>query len=72
MANGVEFNLPTIRVNLELVASWDGGLNDPSVLVLNSSSAGNDEAPLKRAKFRYPFMHGIQQPWQCSCSMSYY
>ncbi|KAG6493788.1 hypothetical protein ZIOFF_048791 [Zingiber officinale] len=48
-----EFNLPRIRVNLELVASWD-----PSVLVLNSSSTGNDEAPLKRAKFRYSFSHG--------------
>ncbi|KAG6516178.1 hypothetical protein ZIOFF_026627 [Zingiber officinale] len=63
MATGVkEFNLPMFMVNRELIASRDGGLNDPSVLVFKSSWGRNDEAPHKYIQFRYPSIHGIQRP----------
>ncbi|XP_074579517.1 uncharacterized protein LOC141836001 [Curcuma longa] len=64
MATGEkEFNLPMFMVNRELIASRDGGLNDPSVLVFNSSWGRNDEAPHKYTQFRYPpSIRGIQRP----------
>ncbi|WOL12881.1 hypothetical protein Cni_G21649 [Canna indica] len=62
MAKGVkEFNLPMFRVNRKLVASVDGGLSNPSVLVFNSSW-GCNEAPHQHIKFRYPYMNDILRP----------
>ncbi|KAF6168726.1 hypothetical protein GIB67_013108 [Kingdonia uniflora] len=44
-----EFNIPVYRANRKLVASTDGGLHDPSVLVFNP-------------KFTYPSVSSIQRP----------
>ncbi|XP_020254430.1 uncharacterized protein LOC109831506 isoform X2 [Asparagus officinalis] len=61
MRGAKEFNIPTFRENRELVASEDGGLHNPSVLVFNSSW-GSNEAPIKVEKFNYPSLSGVQRP----------
>lgn len=62
MINGAEeFNIPVFRENRALVASQDGGLHNPSVLVFNSSW-GSDEAPVNVGKFNYPPLPGVQRP----------
>lgn len=61
MSGAEEFNIPVFRENRELVASEDGGLHNPSVLVFNSSW-GSNEAPINIEKFKYPSLSGVQRP----------
>lgn len=62
MADGArEFNVPVFRENRELVASEDGGLHNPSILVFNSSW-GSDKSPVNVEKFNYPSRSGVQRP----------
>ncbi|XP_072959856.1 uncharacterized protein [Typha angustifolia] len=56
-----EFNIPAYSVNRKLVASVDGGLHHPSVLVFNSSWNGNEAALLDK-KFDYPHLSGVRRP----------
>ncbi|XP_073013658.1 uncharacterized protein [Typha latifolia] len=56
-----EFNIPAYGVNRKLVASVDGGLHHPSVLVFNSS--WNNEAAHLDKKFDYPH---ISEVWRSS------
>ncbi|XP_020111506.1 uncharacterized protein LOC109726375 isoform X2 [Ananas comosus] len=55
-----EFNVPAFRVNRKLVASVDGGLHNPSVLVFNSSWGGK-EAPQDK-RFDYPCLCNVKRP----------
>lgn len=61
MSGAKEFNIPVFRENRELVASEDGGLHNPSVLVFNSLWGGN-EAQIHIEKFKYPSLSGVQRP----------
>lgn len=55
-----EFNIPIIRANRRLVASTDGGLHDPSVLIFNPYW-GIEQAQESKS-FKYPCLCGIQRP----------
>ncbi|KAH7683391.1 Glutaminyl-tRNA synthase (glutamine-hydrolyzing) protein [Dioscorea alata] len=62
MAEGAKkFNVPMFRVNRRLVASADGGLSNPSVLVFNSSW-GNVEESHEIEKFKYPSLQYVKRP----------
>ncbi|KAJ0988704.1 hypothetical protein J5N97_007060 [Dioscorea zingiberensis] len=62
MAEGAkEFNVPMFRVNRKLVASVDGGLHNPSVLVFNPSW-DNNEASHEHEKFKYPSLPDLKRP----------
>ncbi|OVA09732.1 Amidase [Macleaya cordata] len=62
MAKGAkEFNIPIYRASRKLVASEDGGLHDPSVLVFNPEWSGN-VTPKESKRFSYPAVSGIQRP----------
>jgi hypothetical protein len=64
MAKGAEeFNIPAFRENRKLVASEDGGLNNPSVLVFSSLWDGNKNKALDASKkFNYSFHEKVQRP----------
>ncbi|KAL0921108.1 hypothetical protein M5K25_008144 [Dendrobium thyrsiflorum] len=56
-----EFNIPGFEENRKLVASVDGGLQNPSVLVFDSSWGirdGSHNVP----KFNYPHLSGVMRP----------
>ncbi|KAL2554843.1 Amidase family protein [Forsythia ovata] len=56
-----ELNIPISRANRKLVASVNGGLENPSYLVFNS--AWNIDHPEKATKqFSYPALSGVQRP----------
>lgn len=62
MAEGAkEYNIPAFRANRKLVASENGGLHNPSVLVFNSEW-GMNETPHKNTKFTLPDVSGVQKP----------
>ncbi|XP_010929519.1 uncharacterized protein [Elaeis guineensis] len=61
MKGAKEFNIPVFRANRRLVASEDGGLHNPSVLLFNSSW-GSNEAPYNNRKFNYSPLYGIKRP----------
>uniref|UniRef100_A0A1D1ZC57 Glutamyl-tRNA(Gln) amidotransferase subunit A n=1 Tax=Anthurium amnicola TaxID=1678845 RepID=A0A1D1ZC57_9ARAE len=62
MAKGAkEFNVPTFRVNRKLVASENGGLYNPSVLVFNSDW-GKKESQRRSERFNYPRVTGVKRP----------
>ncbi|XP_039125202.1 glutamyl-tRNA(Gln) amidotransferase subunit A [Dioscorea cayenensis subsp. rotundata] len=62
MAEGAKkFNVPMFRVNRRLVASADGGLSNPSVLVFNSSWS-NFEKSHENEKFKYPSLQDVKRP----------
>ncbi|PKA59401.1 Glutamyl-tRNA(Gln) amidotransferase subunit A, chloroplastic/mitochondrial [Apostasia shenzhenica] len=62
MAEGArEFNVPIFRENRGLVASVDGGLHNPSVLVFDSSWIVK-EGTHGIGKFNYPYLSGIKKP----------
>ncbi|KAF6168725.1 hypothetical protein GIB67_013107 [Kingdonia uniflora] len=56
-----EFNIPLYRGNRKLVASTDGGLYDPSVLVFNPTWGGSEEH-YENKRFTYPSVSSIQRP----------
>lgn len=72
MAKGAEeFNIPAFRENRELVASEDGGLKNPSVLVFDSSWGENkqknnafiqNKALDASEKFNYPSHGEVKRP----------
>lgn len=64
MAKGAEeFNVPAFRENRKLVASEDGGLYNPSVLVFSSSWDENKNKALDASeKFNYPCHEKVQRP----------
>ncbi|KAJ4818822.1 Glutamyl-tRNA(Gln) amidotransferase subunit A [Rhynchospora pubera] len=64
MAKGAEeFNIPAFRENRKLVASEDGGLHNPSVLVFNSSWGENiNRAVDANDNFNYPSYEKVQRP----------
>ncbi|KAM6600290.1 hypothetical protein CsatA_019899 [Cannabis sativa] len=49
-----EFNIPIIRANRKLVASINGGLQYPSVLVFNPQWGTSQHQPTKSNRFKYP------------------
>ncbi|PKU63168.1 uncharacterized protein LOC110094661 [Dendrobium catenatum] len=56
-----KFNIPGFKENRKLVASVDGGLHNPSVLVFDSSwgiGDGSHGVP----KFNYPHLSGVTRP----------
>ncbi|KAG1370253.1 Outer envelope protein 64 chloroplastic [Cocos nucifera] len=61
MKGAKEFNIPAFAVNRRLVASEDGGLHNPSVLVF-SSSWGSNESPHNNRKFNYSPFSGTKRP----------
>ncbi|XP_042477019.1 glutamyl-tRNA(Gln) amidotransferase subunit A isoform X3 [Macadamia integrifolia] len=62
MAKGaIELNIPIFRANRKLVASHNGGLHDPSVLVFNPEW-GSKETPGQRKPFSYPSLSGVKRP----------
>ncbi|XP_004309555.1 PREDICTED: glutamyl-tRNA(Gln) amidotransferase subunit A-like [Fragaria vesca subsp. vesca] len=56
-----KFNIPTIRANRKLVASVNGGLNDPSCLVF-VPDWGIDKAQNPSKRFKCSSLSGIQRP----------
>ncbi|KAF3505219.1 hypothetical protein F2Q69_00045331 [Brassica cretica] len=62
IANGAtEMNLPIYRTNRKLVATKNGGLENPFPLVFNAS--WNREVPRAQAKrFNYPSLSGVRLP----------
>lgn len=57
-----EHNIPAFRTNRKLVASVNGGLHDPSVLVFNPDSRRTDESPATVGGFDYPKSLGVRRP----------
>ncbi|KAM7272871.1 hypothetical protein ACFE04_027535 [Oxalis oulophora] len=57
-----EFNVPIIRADRKLVASENGGLNFPSVLVFNSGWHREEETQGAVQKFKYPSITGVKRP----------
>lgn len=60
-----EFNIPIIRANRELVASTNGGLHYPSVLVFNPEwgiNTNGQEQGGKRFKYPYCLSGDIKRP----------
>lgn len=59
-----EFNIPIIRANRELVASTDGGLHYPSVLVFSADWGITNGQEQASKKFKYPYCLrcGIKMP----------
>ncbi|KAF6157046.1 hypothetical protein GIB67_041507, partial [Kingdonia uniflora] len=55
-----EFNIHVYRSNRKLVASTDGGLHDPSVLVFNPKWGGS-EKHYDNKRFAYPSVSSIQR-----------
>lgn len=61
----MDFNIPIVKANRELVASINGGLKDPSVLVFdpNWGIGRTIEKKNRRTKeFKYPSLTGIYRP----------
>lgn len=56
----MDFNLPLIKENRELVSSMNGGLSSPSVLVCNSSW-NIEGATTGCEKFSYPVISVMQR-----------
>ncbi|KAF5476867.1 hypothetical protein F2P56_003559 [Juglans regia] len=62
VANGAkEFNIPIIRANRKLVASVNGGLNNPSSLVFNPEW-GSEKPQSIDKRFSYPSFSGTKRP----------
>uniref|UniRef100_A0A7N0UIF6 Amidase domain-containing protein n=1 Tax=Kalanchoe fedtschenkoi TaxID=63787 RepID=A0A7N0UIF6_KALFE len=55
-----ELNIPIFRANWKAVASVNGGLHDPSVLVFNPEWGGKENK--HHGKFEYPSEHGVKRP----------
>lgn len=56
-----EFNIPIIRANRKLVASVNGGLDNPSYLVFNPVWS-NENLQHPSNWFSYPSVLGVQRP----------
>ncbi|XP_073122865.1 uncharacterized protein [Henckelia pumila] len=56
-----DFNIPIIRSNRKLVASANGGLENPSYLVF-SSGWHHNQALLTSERFDYPSLSGVKRP----------
>ncbi|CAA7396018.1 unnamed protein product [Spirodela intermedia] len=62
MAKGAkELNVPAFRADRKLVASEDGGLHNPSVLVFNSDWS-KSKVQRKTGGFNYPLAAGAKRP----------
>ncbi|XP_059291631.1 uncharacterized protein LOC132045117 isoform X1 [Lycium ferocissimum] len=57
-----DFNIPIIRSNRKLVASTDGGLQNPSCLVFNSAWKVQQLENEPNKRLNYPSPAGIQRP----------
>ncbi|KAI3967316.1 hypothetical protein MKW92_034776 [Papaver armeniacum] len=62
-----DFNVPIYRANRKLVASEDGGLHDPSVLVFNPEWSSRSSSDAKTSqyfnkRFSCPTASGVQKP----------
>lgn len=56
-----EFNIPTIRANRKLVASVNGGLQDPPCLTFNPHW-GSEQSRHASKRFSYPSQSRIKRP----------
>ncbi|KAK6147921.1 hypothetical protein DH2020_018833 [Rehmannia glutinosa] len=56
-----ELNIPIFRSNRKLVASVNGGLENPSTLVF-SSAWNHDDAQDAPKRFNYPSLSGVEKP----------
>ncbi|XP_019052514.1 PREDICTED: uncharacterized protein LOC104592689 isoform X2 [Nelumbo nucifera] len=62
MAKGARnINIPIFRANRKLVASVNGGLQDPSVLVFNPEWNGRETSHEIR-RFSYPYLSDVRRP----------
>ncbi|XP_062091485.1 uncharacterized protein LOC133797559 [Humulus lupulus] len=57
-----ELNIPTIRANRKLVASINGGLQYPSVLIFNPQWGTTQHSPPNTTTFKYPSSSAFQRP----------
>lgn len=56
-----EFNIPISKANRKLVASENGGLQNPSCLIFNPEW-DNKETQSASKRFKYPAVTGVQKP----------
>ncbi|XVE56473.1 hypothetical protein DITRI_Ditri04bG0013000 [Diplodiscus trichospermus] len=56
-----EFNIPILRANRKLVASVNGGLDNPSPLIFNPEWS-KEQSQGKASRFNYPSNLGIRRP----------
>lgn len=56
-----EFNVPAFRENQKLVASENGGLHNPSVLLFKSSWTSDSMTSVTRS-FKYPRASSVHRP----------
>jgi hypothetical protein len=56
-----EFNVPAFRENRKLVASENGGLHNPSVLLFKSSWS-SDSMTSETRSFEYPRVSSVHRP----------
>lgn len=56
-----EFNIPIVRANRKLVASVNGGLQYPSVLVFNPQWGTTQHSPNTKT-FKYPSSFNVRRP----------
>ncbi|KAL5858913.1 hypothetical protein ACOSQ4_000209 [Xanthoceras sorbifolium] len=56
-----EFNIPIIKANRKLVASENGGLHNPSVLIFDSDW-DRERAQSVSKRFNYPSLSNVQRP----------
>lgn len=62
IGNGArELNMPISDANRKLVASENGGLQDPSYLIFNPEW-NSKEAQSVSKRFNYPSVPGVQKP----------
>lgn len=57
----IEFNVPAFRENRKLVASENGGLHNPSVLLFKSSWS-DDSMITETRTFNYPHVSAVHRP----------
>ncbi|PON71256.1 Amidase [Parasponia andersonii] len=57
-----EFNIPIMRANRKLVASVDGGLHYPSVLVFNPQWGATKHSQPNIKTFKYPSSSAVRRP----------
>lgn len=56
-----EVNIPVIRSNRKLVATSNGGLENPSCLTFNAAW-NDDQSPANHTRFCYPSISGVERP----------
>ena len=61
MKEALEFNLPTVKADRQLVATSNGGLKYPSVLVFDSDW-DSKKVESRKKTFTFPSVRDVQRP----------